>query len=806
MILSEEDLNNGMVRELLSEVINTCILVPVVGVISEPSNLNYWILGGINSYLKGDNGGVVNSVEVNDVDREIPRRRNESDVNIDRPHPSSDSAHHPPGTPPSHFCGGESADEDDVGWHFFAGVMSSAEASLLLKGHGSGSFLVRKDVRRSEHEFVVTYVVGDFDACHYGDEIEKDTSLVDIEALTVSAKSRVHDININAYPCSYSYADRDDFYWSNVILLSEKFPTLASLLHVLKDRGVDFSKGIPFQSEMYDDEVNRALEGLDSPSIPPVTTSRTPKSKRRASLSAKSHKPWLSEEQHWNVSSSSPSSSPASPPSSPLRHPSRAQLPRSVKRRASMKAYSAFFGSGEADAPSHEEMVITISSYVDEIVIFLIEASGKRREVEWDDPYFVRAAGNLVRSVEGIVKDGALGTNGNLSVDDSDEEEYSTEEEGDPPLVTFNSPHRPSLECPDSSIRTPMNRHGSTHAMFYDRHRNHNNDTFAVFDGDDDEDERYKNAARFSTSPTDNNYFSQERRLSIDSSTESIDEATFKGVHSHDSEGLRAVIAAWLQTGSLYKMVKSIIRSGRGERVGKMFYEGGAFIRDEESSTMVLQILKKLDGIEIKVDTTAICKDDLLEVEDDQGSSSEGGGMETEEGGLEGVEGVEGSDIKGNVLTRLKRTSTGGSIGGALNKAARLLPSSKKRGVSSQSIFIVDGRSSHTINYFPNKLTLSRHAVEREKAVGSWNRTLEKNKEEILGRQMRDGMSVYHNFARLLVNNCVRFTMNSKAKISLKKSGPVRKAEVIEDDSTLLFATRPKRITPIRSHSGGNRR
>jgi len=72
----------------------------------------------------------------------------------------------------------------------------------------------------------------------------------------------------------------------------------------------------------------------------------------------------------------------------------------------------------------------------------------------------------------------------------------------------------------------------------------------------------------------------------------------------HDDIAGKALIAAWLQTGSTYHIMKHIVR---GNNVLKhVYYCPGAALLAPKTMTNVLHSLKRLNDVEIKVDTTAV--------------------------------------------------------------------------------------------------------------------------------------------------------------------------------------------------------
>ncbi|GMH57490.1 hypothetical protein TrST_g3950 [Triparma strigata] len=70
----------------------------------------------------------------------------------------------------------------------------------------------------------------------------------------------------------------------------------------------------------------------------------------------------------------------------------------------------------------------------------------------------------------------------------------------------------------------------------------------------------------------------------------------------------KALVAAWLQTGSTYQVMKLIVRATEESKVA--LYHSGAAMLDPETMANAVHILKRLNEVEIKVDTTAVVTDD----------------------------------------------------------------------------------------------------------------------------------------------------------------------------------------------------
>ena len=177
-VLCDEDYNCGLVNSLMSEIINTAVLIPVVALVSEPSNLNHWLLTGHKNYI------VANEKKNNNNISNRQQHSNSIDYLLHNKHDDDKMSRHydniyllQPGAPPD-FLSSNMNKIEDSGWLYFGGVLGETESALLLKEKEVGSYLIRKG--RSDEDddiFIVSYVGGRAKRSSYENEERSDDLL-----------------------------------------------------------------------------------------------------------------------------------------------------------------------------------------------------------------------------------------------------------------------------------------------------------------------------------------------------------------------------------------------------------------------------------------------------------------------------------------------------------------------------------------------------------------------------------------------------------------------------------------------------
>jgi hypothetical protein len=217
-LFPERDWRCNAVRHFVREVLATCILQSVTSLISEPDNLNSWLLSSLRAVTvepaKGG-GGVALS-----------------------PNPGITAGLAPPGFPPA------------KGWRHFAGQITRPQAEqLLIARKAAGTFLVRKVLERNE---VDLYELDYLEECGDGPPVAR------------AAKLRLT-------PRRYEYAERDAHFFENVVGLADGFSNLDDLLEAVEafaKKGIIFDPPPPPQPDA-------GREAL-SPDAPVTTAPPTP--------------------------------------------------------------------------------------------------------------------------------------------------------------------------------------------------------------------------------------------------------------------------------------------------------------------------------------------------------------------------------------------------------------------------------------------------------------------------------------------------------------------------------------------------
>ena len=111
----------------------------------------------------------------------------------------------------------------------------------------------------------------------------------------------------------------------------------------------------------------------------------------------------------------------------------------------------------------------------------------------------------------------------------------------------------------------------------------------------------------------------EEARLKNDENAEKANDSPSKSCKPPMSElsTLRTLIAAWLHTGQVYKMLSVLIQARQSILIP--YFHQDAFLRNSENAAGFVSQLRALDGVEIIVDTTSILASSIL---DDNGKST----------------------------------------------------------------------------------------------------------------------------------------------------------------------------------------
>ena len=336
----------------------------------------------------------------------------------------------------------------------------------------------------------------------------------------------------------------------------------------------------------------------------------------------------------------------------------------------------------------------------------------------------------------------------------------------------------------------------------------------------------------------------------------------------------KALVAAWLQTGSIYQVMKLIVRGEEAKR--RSFYHSGSAMLDPKTMANAVHCLKRLNEVEIKVDTTSVVAED--DEEEDPSASSAGNSLNFVDANQEsngtpprrnfsaGSPGRFSSDPPAPSV--MKRVSSEGSqshhhhhrksssiIGNfARNVVFEVKDTAKKvnpfkrksnsrlsttesllstlpsatstsdQGGDNDQPFYSHHQdapssgplhnnnyeappsppptSSSSVNqlmYHHNSVVATRLRLARAKGLEAWSKKVASNHNLTLN--IRPGMESMHAAARVTQRHTARFTSKP---LTLTMVGPARSLEIPDEDNSLLFSARPRRIRPIGVHNDVN--
>ncbi|GMH92396.1 hypothetical protein TL16_g12336 [Triparma laevis f. inornata] len=321
----------------------------------------------------------------------------------------------------------------------------------------------------------------------------------------------------------------------------------------------------------------------------------------------------------------------------------------------------------------------------------------------------------------------------------------------------------------------------------------------------------------------------------------------------------KALIAAWLQTGSTYQVMKLLVRASDSSK-SQLYHSGSAML---EAKTMgnVVHILKRLNEVEIKVDTTAVIADEG-EGDDDDGFVEEtrnfqhsssvssigehqvGGELRKTDSPRRNMSAPESIPNLPHPLKRISSETSATSmknpaniLGNAFNKISGEIKDtakgirnpfkrkSQQRKSTTESLLSqlpsittattndhnVDGsnppsppdspmRPAHQFStpYHHNSVTATRLRLARQKGAEAWARktTSSTNK-----WSSRPNLNRLKDVSETLNKHITR--MNAQP-YTLQTVGPARIFEIPSDDSSLLFSPKPRPIRPIGVHNDVN--
>ena len=292
-----------------------------------------------------------------------------------------------------------------------------------------------------------------------------------------------------------------------------------------------------------------------------------------------------------------------------------------------------------------------------------------------------------------------------------------------------------------------------------------------------------------------------------------------------DAVSGKALIAAWLQTGSAYEVMKLIVKGDDAQKMS--VYRPEAALLNEQTASDVLRILKRLNEVEIKINTAAVLGLG--------GSTSSNFSMDqdflnnTPTRGQLGRQSTAISTLKKTSRKKRRSVSDGNFKGNfvknlfveAKDMGKKVNPF-KRRSEKGRQKSWADSDSSVSapsepfsvpeigvnlpvrFNYHRNAKTVERLREARRRGLEAWVKKIEVNSEEIMERSARPMASIGHAFAYSLLQNSVKIGDEVEVEkqvctfsaVQVCAAGPCRSLDIPGHESTLLFGMRPKRIRP----------
>ena len=301
---------------------------------------------------------------------------------------------------------------------------------------------------------------------------------------------------------------------------------------------------------------------------------------------------------------------------------------------------------------------------------------------------------------------------------------------------------------------------------------------------------------------------------------------------SNELSTMRTLIAAWLHTGQVYKVLSIIVRSN--QIILQRFYHKDAFLRRKDYADDFTRLLRQLDGIDILVDTMSVLESQCLLVYN---------GFENLMRAIESRPKVldQKLDPFPEMAGRLRSPSNANLVGSVkanlLNnrtRIARFAQSATEIDLFKDRSMVVPTRYPPSANvshahhqnnhstpsylaFGTNEVFASSLRLERERRCASWlketndQKTLEfvartcgmKEKDVMMHRELHHLSSFFSsNTCDIRIEPCLSADgllslANSTANITLKGGGIKRVVEVPDEDSTFLLRASPRPIKPM---------
>lgn len=298
---------------------------------------------------------------------------------------------------------------------------------------------------------------------------------------------------------------------------------------------------------------------------------------------------------------------------------------------------------------------------------------------------------------------------------------------------------------------------------------------------------------------------------------------------SNELSTMRTLIAAWLHTGQVYKVLSIIVRN---RTILQRFYHKDAFLRRNDYAGDFTRLLRQLDGIDILVDTMSVLESQCLLV--DNGFENLMRAIKSRPKVLD-----QKLDPFPEMAGRLRSPSNANLVGSVKanllnnrNRIARFAQSATEIDLFKDRSMVVPTKSSANIShahhqnnrstpaylaFSTNEVFASSLRLDRERRYASWlkrtndQKTLDfvartcgmKEKDVMIHREL-------HHLSRFFSSNTCDIRIepclsadgllslaNSTANITLKGGGTRRVVEVPDDDSTFLLRASPRPLNPM---------
>jgi len=299
---------------------------------------------------------------------------------------------------------------------------------------------------------------------------------------------------------------------------------------------------------------------------------------------------------------------------------------------------------------------------------------------------------------------------------------------------------------------------------------------------------------------------------------------------SNELSTMRTLIAAWLHSGQVYKVLSIIVRSN--QTILQRFYHKHAFLRRKDAGDFT-RLLRQLDGINILVDTISVLESQCLLV--DNGFENLMRAIQSRPGVLD-----QKLDPFPEMAGRLRSPSNANLVGSVKanllnnrNRIARFAQSATEIDLFKDRSMVVPIRSpsaniSHAhhqnnhstpayLAFGTNEVFASSLRLERERRYASWLKetndlkTLDfvartcgmKEKDVVMHRELHHLSSFFSsNTCDIRIEPCfsadgLLSLANSTANITLKGGGIRRVVEVPDDDSSFLLRASPRPLKPM---------